>query len=118
MDWYQIAALIVTVLFGGQGIRAWIKTKEAKKNGRLPKSEDAARQTSPAVQYLTDYYQNELDALRGDLRRELAEVKGQVTRLTSMREEDADYIDELEAHIWEQKPPPPPRRRRSRETQS
>lgn len=96
MDWYQIATLIISVLFGGQGVRAWMKAKDAKAKG-LPPDEAVAR-AAP------DYYR--------DQRRDLFEARREASALRRLRQEDAEYIDELEAHIWGQKPPPPPLRRR------
>lgn len=104
LDWYQIATLVVAVLFGGQGIHSWLKQREARKGG-LPPTEGEAWKD-----YLTDYYQKELDVLRGNQSRELDSVKRENTRLRKQHELDAEHIDELEAHIWQGKPPPPPRR--------
>jgi hypothetical protein len=112
VDTFQIIVAIFSGIFGAGGIASLIRVRRSNRAG-LPSDEGEARQLLPGVNYLTDYYQRELDALRGDLRRELAEVKKQVTRLTEERQADAEYIDDLENHIWLQKaPPPPPRRKR------
>ncbi|MFT4471691.1 hypothetical protein ACMX2H_17460 [Arthrobacter sulfonylureivorans] len=39
-------------------------------------------------------------------------LDSEVVRLRHRQEEDALHIDDLEEHIWLQKPPPPPRRKR------
>lgn len=110
LDWYQIATLIVAILFGGQGIHSWRKARLAREAG-LPATEDKAAKTT-SEQYLNQYYQKELEALRGNQSRELESVKRENARLRRQHEIDSEFIDELEAHIWEGKPPPPPRRRK------
>lgn len=109
LDWYQIATLLVAILFGGQGVHSWLKQREAKTKG-LPPTEDQAQRT-----YLTTYLQTELDALRGSQVRELDSTKRELARVRKLRELDAELIDALEAHIWEGKPPPPPRRKTNEE---
>ncbi len=58
----------------------------------------------------------EISARESD-RRRLAELEGQVVELWALRRQDAvtirrlgDFVDVLEAHIWQGKPPPPPAR--------
>lgn len=50
-------------------------------------------------------------------REEMRELRGEIDKLWQARRDDAivirglgDFIDVLEAHIWERKPPPPPKR--------
>jgi septal ring factor EnvC (AmiA/AmiB activator) len=109
LDWYQIAALIISLLFGGQGVLAWIKSRRAKAQG-LPRTEEEAKKKSPS-QYLTEYYQGELEVLRGNQGRELESVRQELARVRRRLDNAEKHIDDLEAHIWQGKPPPPPKRR-------
>ncbi|KMM44851.1 hypothetical protein CWIS_13535 [Cellulomonas sp. A375-1] len=56
-------------------------------------------------------------AARASDRARMQELERQVTELWALRRQDAvtirrlgDFIDVLEAHIWQRKPPPPPAR--------
>jgi hypothetical protein len=59
---------------------------------------------------LASHYERELQILRGNLRKELDGMRRRVGWLERVRSIDAQYIDILEAHIWQGKPPPPPAR--------
>lgn len=107
LDWYQIASLIIAVLFGGQGIHSWLKTREAKRQHALAPTEEQAN--------LALHYEKELAILRGNQVRELEAVKRDNARLRKRNETAENYIDELQTHIWERKGPPPPRRTESKD---
>lgn len=58
----------------------------------------------------------EVQARESD-RKRIADLESQVERLWALRRADAvtirrlgDFVDQLEAHIWQGKPPPPPSR--------
>lgn len=108
---FQVIATIIAALIGSGGVVAWRKQRRQSDAG-MPSDEGEARQIAPAAEWLTDYYKAELDALKGDLKKELSEVRNRVKWLEDERELDAEHIDNLEAHIWQQLPPPPPPRRR------
>lgn len=89
MDWnaaYQIGSLIVAVLFGSQGVRAWAKQRDIKKDHH-----SKSKGPSAAADYLTGYYQTELRTLR------------------RQHQLDELYIDALEAHCYENNLRPPQR---------
>lgn len=108
---FQAIAVIIAAIIGSGGVIAWKKQRRQHDSG-MPSDESEARQIAPAAQWLTDYYKGELEALKGDLRKELSDVRNKVDWLEQERALDAEHIDNLEAHIWQQLPPPPPPRRR------
>jgi hypothetical protein len=108
---FQVIATIIVGLVGSGGVVAWRKQRRQSDAG-MPSDESEARQIAPAAEWLTDYYKAELEALKGDLKSELKGVRDRVKWLEDERELDAEHIDALEAHIWQQLPPPPPPRRR------
>jgi hypothetical protein len=62
---------------------------------------------------LMAYWQAEMAALRTNA----AQLEVRVLFLERQREEDLQYIDALEQHIWNQLPPPPPPRRKTKDNQ-
>jgi hypothetical protein len=108
----DLIQLITTVIFGSGGViggLSLLKARKAQKAG-APGDETLAQQTVPNWDALTAYYRQEIEDLRGDLKRELHSVRGQVEHLEKLRELDGVYIDALESHIWQGLPPPPPSR--------
>lgn len=89
MDWnaaYQIGSLVVAVLFGSQGVRAWAKQRDIKKD-----THGKSKGPTAAADYLTGYYQSELRTLR------------------TQHALDELYINQLEAQCWENNIRPHPR---------
>jgi hypothetical protein len=58
---------------------------------------------------LMAYWQSEMAAIRDNT----ARLEVRIALFERQREEDMQHIEDLEAHIWSQKPPPPPPRRQA-----
>jgi len=103
--------IVLTALFGTGGAAAvyaaW-RAKQSKKKG-APREEFQAKQTAD-WDSLNSYWKSET----ADLRRRLDAARQDAVRARRSADiralADANYIDKLEAHIWEKLPPPPPRR--------
>jgi len=70
-----------------------------------------ARTTGRSAAQAVEVQSREVD------RKRITDLEGQVERLWQLRQTDAvtirrlgDFVDVLEAHIWQRKPPPPPSR--------
>lgn len=122
MDYNRTIEIILTGLLGSGGIAAVVSAIRAKRSRDAGQSSNEKVVTSqipitthaplgtPDWEALTRYWQGELLALR-------AEFTAHRQQCAAMAAEDAEYIDLLEAHIWQGKPPPPPKRRHRKEEQ-
>lgn len=121
--------IILTSLLGGGGLAALltaVRSYRAKRRG-LPGNEGAAIAQTNIAEHHTNL--PDWEALNNYWRRELATKAREVERVRHALElqveaerqhakrraqSDADHIDKLEAHIWQQLPPPPPTRERDK----
>ena len=132
--WMQWLIPVLSALLSGSGIWALLSARAAgKATERAAASAAAATERAavaaanateraavaaahPATQEaatadwtsLMAYRQSELLALRNNT----AKLEVRVLSLERQREEDMQYIEDLEVHIWKSLPPPPPPRRR------
>lgn len=63
---------------------------------------------------LMTFWQSEITAVRNNA----SQLEVRILFLEHQREEDLQYIEDLEQHIWQALPPPPPVRRRRGKTDS
>lgn len=117
MDAYQILTIIVAFLAAGTGVKGWVDSRRAKRAG-MPGDEHDARAVAPAADWLTEHYRAEVEALRTDMRDELAQTRTENSALQSeLRHKERelqkayDTINLMESHIWRGLPPPPPPRK-------
>lgn len=120
MDYNRTLEVILTAILGSGGVAAVISAIRAKqaKDGGLSSHEKVVTSQIPITTHvplgtpdweaLTRYWQGELQQLRQEFTAHRAGCAAQ-------QAEDAEYIDQLEAHIWQGKPPPPPKRRHRKE---
>lgn len=108
---------ILSALLGASGVWTLLAAR-ATSRATQAAAEAAAR---PAVQQaatadwgaLMTFWQGELNVMRESH----SQLQIKVEILAHQREEDLQYIEDLEAHIWAELPPPPPLRRRHRKTE-
>lgn len=116
MDYNRTLEILLSSILGGGGLVGllnWNKARKSKKRGVSADERIAVSQaTTPPInlgtpdwEALTRYWQKELERTRDEFRK---------FRIFTDRQHrlDAEYIDALEAHIWQGNPPPPPARRR------
>lgn len=116
MEWMQWIIPALCALLGGTGVWTLLGARTTARATRAA-AEAAAK---PAAQQavtadwaaLMTFWQGELNAMR--LAHSSLQVKVEILAL--QREEDLQYIEDLEQHIWQELPPPPPLRRRHRRT--
>lgn len=104
---FQIIGSIIVALIGGGGVAAYRKQRHTHANG-LPDDEGEARQVAPAADWLT----KQVDSLLAASREEMQELRRRQDFQERERELDAEFIDDLQLHIWKGLPPPPPTRKR------
>lgn len=117
MDYNRTLEILLSSLLGGGGIAAVISAIRARRSkdsgqsahekvatSQIPLTSVHAPLGTPDWEALTRYWQNELIALR-------AEYSQHRIECAADKALDGEYIDKLEAHIWQHRPPPPPRRR-------
>lgn len=120
MDYNRTLEIVLTALLGSGGIAAVVSAIRAKRARDAGLSHDEKVVTSqiplathttlgtPDWEALTRYWQGELQLLRQEFSMHRAACAAE-------KAEDSEYIDQLEAHIWQGKPPPPPKRRTHRD---
>lgn len=107
-----VAAIMaaITVLFGGAGIWTFLAARATAKADK----EIADRQSNTADwTSLMAYWQAELSAVR----QAATNLEVRVALLAQQRDDDLQFIEDLEQHIWQELPPPPPLRRRYRKSE-
>ncbi|MGT2462981.1 hypothetical protein [Sinomonas atrocyanea] len=107
MDVLQIIAGVILGSGGVVGAVSALRGRHARRGG-LPAREHQVR--ARQWDMLASHYEQELRILRGNLRKELDRLRRRVGWLERARSIDAQYIDILEAHIWQGNPAPPPAR--------
>ena len=96
-------------------VAAGIATEPAAAAAAHATERAAALAAAPVAQQATTadwtslmaYWQSEMNTVREASTR----MEVRLTLFEKLREEDLQHIDDLEQHIWGQKPPPPPPRR-------
>lgn len=120
MDAAQIQALLTGILgTGGIGTLLGLWVVRRSRNAGVPSDEAAAKValSTPDWTALTEYYKNELESVRREAADEAAALRAELGALRihyqTKSQADEERIDELEEHIYMQRPPPPPARRRT-----
>lgn len=127
VDPFQAGATIAACLAALAGLWSGRRAHKSKAGGQ-PGDEGEAKQATPAVAWLTGYYQTELKTMRAELeasrvesRDEIAglkrEMRREIARMEEDRAIDAEWILALQKQIWTGQAPPPvdrPTRTRSK----
>jgi len=112
--WMQWLIPALCALLGGSGIWALLSARTTARATQTAATTAAqpAIQTAATADWsaLLTFWQAELNVVRESHTR--LQVKVEI--LAIQREEDLQYIEDLEQHIWQELPPPPPLRRRHR----
>ena len=115
--WAMLAARSAGRATERSAVAAAIATERAAEAAGLATERAAALAAAPVSQQastadwtsLMTYWQNELTTIRETSTR----LEVRLAHIEKMREDDLQHIDDLEQHIWQQKPPPPPARRQA-----
>lgn len=115
MQWMQWLVPILSAALGASGVWSLLAARATSRATRAA-AEASAR---PAAQQaltadwtaLMTFWQGELNSMRESH----SQLQVKVEILALQRDEDRQYIEDLEHHIWEELPPPPPLRRRYRQ---
>jgi hypothetical protein len=103
---------VLSALLTGSGLWALLAARQTARATVAAAQATAAPATITAAtadwSSLMTFWQNEIAVLRS----EIGKLEVRVAILDRQREEDAQYIGELEQHILNELPPPPPMRRR------
>lgn len=106
MDPTKVLEIVLNALLGGGGVGALllaIKAYKSHKKGVPGEETKAIEQAAepPNAGALIKYWRSEIQAVRNEYNRYKVMAEKRFR-------EDARRIDQLENHIWQQKPPPPP----------
>lgn len=117
MDWMQWLVPALSALLGGSGVWALLgaratgrATREAAEAAARPAGQQAV--TADWTSLMT-FWQAELNVMRESH----SQLQVKVEILAHQRDEDLQFIEDLEQHIWNELPPPPPLRRRTRQSE-
>lgn len=121
MDANKALEVILNALLGGGGVVAFMTALRAYRSHKqgMPGDEAAAVQTQAAIAAaekspdwagLNTYWKAEIINKAREVERVRKEVEAERERARIHRRRNEQYIDALEAHIWQHLPPPPPKR--------
>lgn len=122
LPWMQWLIPALSALLTGGGLWAMLSARAtARATERAALAAAHATETAAAIAAAPNVQQAataDWTSLMAYWQAEMATMREQATRMEvrlgvfeKQREEDLQHIDDLEQHIWSQKPPPPPPRR-------
>lgn len=106
----DILQMAVSAVLGGglaTAFASWYNARKQAQVGLSGVEVEASHARTADWSGFTTALRGELETLRG----EVATLRGEVNSLRRERADDAEYIDDLEEHIWLGRGKPPPKRR-------
>lgn len=106
----DILQMAVSAVLGGglaTAFASWYNARKQAQVGLSGVEVEASQARTADWSGFTTALRGEMDVLRG----EVNSLRGEVNKLRRERADDAEYIDQLEEHIWLGRGKPPPKRR-------